>query len=166
MRFSHIFSLTSIFLLVSCGGSSDGSDSSSGMAGASDAELGNTVWSYCAEFSGTSSEDAISFMGDTFSRTFSSFTNNSCSGTPDTSSETVSGTYMIGDVFESPDGDDLTELNFEVNSAFGAALTSDLQYTLHDAFLIEGDTLYLTTLAERDEADRPVVIDRSEPYIR
>jgi hypothetical protein len=165
-------------VLAACGGGNDSNDNSNENANndANDnnenevteqtSNLAGHTWRVCNEFSATSSEFVYVFTETDFVSTYSTYGDNSCSGTPVTSDDTAAGTYTLGSAVTTSGGFQATEIDFDVTSTFGAALPPANQYTLYDIYYIDNDVLYFGIERSRNAGDRTDTIDTTEAYIR
>lgn len=153
-----LLSVAVISLLGACGGGSDGGDS-----GGSETNL-TGVWSQCESFTATSSESIHQYTGDQFIYSFATYLNDSCSGTPNASSETITGTFTIGEELTSTNGFESFELDLNVQSVFGLDLDESEYYDDYTIFSLTGDSLYYASLPNTNEEARPDEIDDTREY--
>jgi hypothetical protein len=127
--------------------------------------VGNT-WQLCNQFTGTSSQFPQVFTDTEYVAMYNTFTNDSCSGTPYTTSEIASGTYTLGNTVVTSGGFSATEIDFHVTSAFGAPLPAAEQYSLYDIYYIDNDVLYYGDVRAESAAERPNTINFDDAYIK
>ncbi|MBT2971693.1 MAG: hypothetical protein KME56_17435 [Candidatus Thiodiazotropha sp. (ex Ctena orbiculata)] len=151
------------------GGSSDNppvtSDASDNNDSGQTSELSGRTWQLCNQFTATSTLFTQEFTETGFASIYNTYQNNSCSGTPFTSDEIVSGTYTLGGTVTTTGGVDATEIDYHVTSAVGSSLPAANQYSLYDIYYIDNDTLYFSDESSTDAQSRPDTIDFSDAYI-
>lgn len=118
------------------------------------------------QISETSSEHVHTFTETDFVTVYSTYLNNDCSGTPATSGEVISGTYIQGERVTTSGGFEATEIDFHVTGAVGTALPAAEQYSLYDIYYIDNDVLYFGVERPIDEAQRTDTIDTTQAYIQ
>jgi hypothetical protein len=128
--------------------------------------LSGSTWNRCNQFTGTSTQYPQVFTETEYVAMYNTFTNNSCSGEPTTSSEVTSGTYTLGDTVVTSGGFSATEIDFHVTSAYGAALPPAQQYTLYDIYYVDNDVLYYGDVRAESAAERPETINFDDAYIQ
>jgi hypothetical protein len=128
-------------------------------------EFAGRTWQLCNQFNATSTLFTEEFRETEFVSIYNTYLNNSCSGTPNTSVEIVSGTYILGGAVTTTGGFSATEIDFHITSAYGAPLPSADQYTLYDIYYIDNDALYYGDVRSDNVENRPDTIDFSDAYI-
>jgi hypothetical protein len=174
------------FALIACGGGGGSDDTDTGntnddtentdnntQTGNSDdtntaqsSALVGSTWNLCNQFTGSSTQFPQVFTETEYVAMYNTFTNDSCAGTPYTSSEITSGTYTLGNTVVTSGGFSATEIDFHVTSAFGAPLPAADQYTLYDIYYVDNDVLYYGDVRAESAAQRPNTINFDDAYIQ
>ncbi|MES9969876.1 MAG: hypothetical protein ABW092_07550 [Candidatus Thiodiazotropha sp.] len=165
-----VFSL--ILIMQGCGGGggssdnpTDTSDTGNGSNSDQASQLAGRTWQLCNQFSATSTLFTQEYTETGFAATYNTYQNDSCSGTPFTSDEIVSGTYTVGGDVTTTGGVTATELDYHVTSAFGSPLPVADQYSLYDIYYIDNDALYFSDESSTEAQSRPDTIDFSDAYL-
>jgi len=147
---------SAVAILSACGGGSSSAGGGSGLTPGSDV-LANTSWDSCAGFNNTSIRYSHEFRETTFTFSQKTYSNDDCSGQPDTDDLIYQGGYAVLGNVDTTNGITAQEIN----------MIDENSFPFFDIIYIDNDVLYFgEDRAEFSDEDRSDTIDFDRPFFR